>query len=262
MPTYRDHAVVLNCISLRDNDRQYILFTNAHGKISLLAKGTRKGRSKLSPHLSLFGIVDVMIARGKKIDRLAGANAVRVFRHMSTSLEAMSLSQSFLLAVDALTKRELPDERIFLLIEHFFLAMNHANIPLMRAQIIFSCAMIKVLDLLGFGLEFEVCVHCRRPLDAGLLTMNILHGGVECGECAQRSLAPKISVNAVKAFRFFRKDALSLVVLLRLPESVLREVLFFTELMVTMHVDERFVALKYARAMTGGGHEHTSAVHF
>lgn len=246
MATYRDLATVLNIMPLRDNDRQYILFTKTHGKVSVLAKGTRKGKSKLSPHLTFFGVVDVMIAKGKKIDRLAGANVIQLFRPIAENFESLSLCHSFLLALDALTHRELHEPRIFLLIEQFFMAMNHREISLLRAQMIFCSAIMKLLDLLGFGLEFDVCVHCRRPLTEGFLTMNILHGGVECGDCAERSAAPKVSVDAVKAFRFFRKDDLSLAMLLRLPESALREVLFFTELAVTHHVDERFTAVRHA----------------
>jgi DNA repair protein RecO (recombination protein O) len=70
MATYRDKGIVLRSKTLRDADRHYVIFTERHGKVLILAKGSRRGKSKMSPHLGSFGVVDIMIARRPRWPRV------------------------------------------------------------------------------------------------------------------------------------------------------------------------------------------------
>ena len=251
MPTYRDHGIVLKTKIQKDADRYYTLFTEQHGKIMVLAKGTRRGKSKLSPHLALFGVVDIMIAKGKFIDRLAGANLIVPFKTVLSSLEKTTLAQSFLITVDALTKRELSDDRIFQLLKEFLSVLDVSSEVWSEhiRSFLFDAAIIKLLHVLGFGLELHACVRCRRPLVPSGNTIAFLHGGIECASCRD-PLSPAISSDVIKVLRFLGEQPLEDSVVLQMSQVGRRELHFITDLLLTSHSEQRFSALHYLKAVT------------
>ncbi len=249
MPTYRDRGIVLRTKSLRDADRHYVIYTERHGKIVVLAKGSRRGKSKMSPHLGTFGVVDLMIAKGRIIDRLAGAGLAESCRAILTSLPKTALSQGFLLAVDTMTKRDLPDERLFALIREFLLTLDAAPEPEPGGRsLAFDCAAAKLMDLLGFGLELGECVSCRAPLVPEGNVVNVARGGAECASCRD-PFVPPASADAIKALRFFRSESVTAATLLRLGDRARREVGFIVDLLLTAHLEGRFSALHYLKTV-------------
>jgi DNA repair protein RecO (recombination protein O) len=251
MATYRDKGFVLKVRGLRDADRHYAIFTRDHGKIVVLAKGSRKGSSKLSPHLGSFGMVDIMVARGRVIDRLAGASLVDRRPSILDSLEKTALLQSFLVAVDALTKRDLPDERVFLLIDEVQRALADATGAVVGSgrSLLFDAACARFLDILGFGVELGECVGCRAALVPDGNAMNIIRGGIECGDCRD-AMAMAVSPDTIKALRYLRSAPLSTVTQLRMPARARHDVAFVTDLMLTHHLESRFAALHYLRQLS------------
>lgn len=249
MATYCDRGVVLANRTLRDADRHYIIYTAAHGKILVLAKGSRRGRSKMSPHLASFGVADLMIAKGRLIDRLAGASLIRPYRSILLSLQKTALSQGFLLAVDALTKRELPEERVFRLIEEFLAAVDDGPESERGSRgLAFDAAAARLLDLLGFALELRECVRCRLALVPDGNAMNVMLGGVECASC-RGPLSATVSADAIKAMRFFRREPIAASAALVIPAQARREIAFLTDLLLTTHLEGRFHALQYLEAV-------------
>jgi len=252
MPTYREKGIVLASKDLRDADRHYTIFTEGRGKIVVLAKGSRKGRSKMAPHMGAFGVVDLMVAQGRIIDRLAGASLSQAHGGIHASLEKMALAQGMLLAADALIKRELPDERIFSLLAEFLGILDGLpGTSLGNGRgVLFDASLVKLLDLLGFGLELDECVACRSRLVPQGNALSILRGGIECASCKD-PVSMTVSDAVIKALRYFRSEPLRAVPLLRLSSRLRRELAFVIELLLTNHLESRFAALHYVRAVAG-----------
>ncbi len=249
MATYRDKGIVLRTRTLRDADRHYAIFTERHGKVLILAKGSRRGKSKMAPHLGSFGVVDLMIAKGRIIDRLAGADLVRPFRTLMGSLEKTALAQGVLLTVDAMTKRELPEERVFALLAEWFAALDAcAALESGRRHLLFDAAVARLMEILGFGIDLRACVRCRRPLVPEGNAVNVVQGGIECALCKDPAAA-SVSADAIKALRFLRAEPFDAVPNLRLEGRVRREVGFITDLLLVTHLEERFNALQYMKAV-------------
>lgn len=249
MATYRDKGIVLRSRPLRDADRHYVLFTEQHGKILILAKGSRRGKSKMSPHLGSFGVTEIMVARGRVIDRLAGASLETSYRTIMESLEKTALAQGVLLAVDAMIKRELPDERLFALLTEFLAALDAADAPIPgRRHLLFDAVIGRLMESLGFAIDLHFCVRCRDPLVPDGNAINVLQGGIECRKCKD-PVAARITGDAIKALRYLRYEPLMHAQLLGLTGSVRREVGFVTDLMLSTHLEERFGALQYLKAV-------------
>src|SRR3989344_3136218 len=118
--THRTLAFTINYISSGEKDRLYTLFTQDFGKLKLLAKGGRDIKSKLVAHVEPPVLVDVLLARGKSVDRLAGAVVVRDFGKIRASNSRRTAALEALRLVDWLTPYEAPDSAIFELLRNFF----------------------------------------------------------------------------------------------------------------------------------------------
>lgn len=248
MPTYRDRGIVLRIRPVRDADRYYTIFTENHGKISVLAKGSRRGRSKLSPHMAGFGVVDLMIARGRLIDRLAGASLSRPFNGILTSLPGTAVAQSLLLAVDDLTRRELPEERIFRLLSSFLETLDGASSRPEAGGMVFAAAAVKLLDILGFAPELAACVRCRRKLPPETNYLNFLRGGLECSPCrGQQSMA--VEAETAAALRLMRREDLSAAASLPVGGSAEKQINAVVMRLLSGHLEERFAALNYLKSV-------------
>lgn len=253
MPTFRDKAIVLKIRPLRNADRQYVVFTERHGKLSLIAKGTRRGKSKMSPHMGSVGVVDIMVAKGRRFDRLAGASLEISRADLAHSFEKSVFAHSFLAAVDALTKRELPEDRIFRLADEFLAAVaacrsSSAAHAAHLAQL-FDAALWQLFVILGIAPEVDVCVRCRGPLEERRHHFNVIRGGIECPECSDTADGTVISPQTIKALRFFRSATMQGASVLRLPPTIGRELSWLSEILLCEHADDRYGALRFLKAV-------------
>lgn len=250
MSTYRDKAIVLRVRPLKEADRQYIIYTERHGKVSLIARGAKKCKSKMSPHLGAFGVAEVMVAHGRKFDRLAGASLVSPTAAAADSAERSSMTQAFFACADALTRRDQPDARIFSLLAGYLDALAVAPPPAVGTRpLLFDCACSKLFDLLGVGLELAACVRCRGALVPDGNGVNVVRGGVECASCHD-GMSLAVSSGAIKTLRYFRSESLRSSSALRVPPQVRREVSFLIDLLLSDHLDARAPVLRYLHALT------------
>ena len=68
------------------------LFTPQHGKLRVVAKGVRRPGSKKAGHLEPFTLVNLLLARGRELDIITQAEAVRTFPQIRTDLLRLGLA--------------------------------------------------------------------------------------------------------------------------------------------------------------------------
>ena len=71
MPTYQADAIVLRRLDYGEADRIVTLLTREHGKLAAIAKGARRGKSRVSGSLDLFERSTMMLAKGRNLDVVA-----------------------------------------------------------------------------------------------------------------------------------------------------------------------------------------------
>ena len=80
MSTFRTTAIVLNKTRLNEADRLYVLYTPEHGKIEARVRSAARSKSKLAGSIEPISLVEVMIAKGKYYDIIAGAQLVKHYQ--------------------------------------------------------------------------------------------------------------------------------------------------------------------------------------
>lgn len=95
------NAIVLKRINYSDSDRIYTLLTSDFGKISAIAKGVRKIKSRKAGHLDLGCIVKVSLAQGKNLYILTQAETVQTVEFAKGNLK---LANAILEAIESINK--------------------------------------------------------------------------------------------------------------------------------------------------------------
>ncbi|NBW29251.1 DNA repair protein RecO [bacterium] len=85
-------SIVLSRINYGDNDRIVTVITRDQGKIRLIAKGSRKLKSKLAAGIELFSVSEISFIKGKgDIDTLVSSRGIEYFINIQKDLDKIKL---------------------------------------------------------------------------------------------------------------------------------------------------------------------------
>jgi DNA repair protein RecO len=143
---FRTEGVILRRRTFGEADRILTIYTRDYGKVTCLAKGVRRPRSKKAGHVELGNWCKVFIARGKNIDLLTEVEAKRAFGIANFSEEKANRIYHLLELVESLTAEHQKNQQVFILLVHFLkrIAMEE------NFDLVSSVFKIKLLSSLGF----------------------------------------------------------------------------------------------------------------
>ena len=128
--TYTANAIVLGIMQYRDFDRIYTVYTREFGKLTLLARGANKIKSKLAGHIEIGVHSSIMFASGKGFDILAQARSLDSFACARMDAQKLTALCALVEIVDKLTETRNEDEAVFQLLYcalHKLSENNHNN---------------------------------------------------------------------------------------------------------------------------------------
>lgn len=206
--TYNTTGLILKRRDYQENDRLFYVYTREHGKIELVAKGTKKIASKLNAYLEPFYLVKLMIAKGKIFDKLANANVIKSYENLRNDKNLIGFFIINYLSeiIDGLIIGQTPQNKKYdLLLELLDILDNQINNDIKNKKEFFlmlvNIYLLKLLNLLGYRPEIQRCLICHKAI---LLTKNIFDfskGGVICEDCKKVCLIEdyiKVSDKVIK----------------------------------------------------------------
>src|SRR5256885_1777053 len=90
MPIYKVNAIVLRRMDLGETDRILRLLTRECGRVDVVAKGARRGTSRLSGATELFTHSRMMLATGKTLDIVSQCEIRESFPPLRSNLPSLS----------------------------------------------------------------------------------------------------------------------------------------------------------------------------
>lgn len=141
----RTEAVVLKRHNFGEADRILTLYTRDFGKLSALAKGVRRPRSKKAGHVELGTWCKVFLARGKNIDLLIEVETKRAFGIGEISDVRANKIYHLLELVNNLTPWSQKNADVFRLLVIFLKKIEDQEFNLA-----FCVFKVKLLSSLGF----------------------------------------------------------------------------------------------------------------
>lgn len=238
--TRRTLALILNRQDYREHDSLVTVYTPHAGRLSLLARGTKKPSAKLAGHIEPLTLADIMIIRGRGFDYLGSAvtrNSYPLIRHDLNKLYYAGQAISLYLRQ---TEENPGDERLFDLlaewlglIENFF---SGSELAKERGSLFLAALRLKFLSETGHRPEMSRCLVCRQRAEPGENYFDLLNGGLTCGSCRRERLSGQesgknlltISDNCVKMVRFILNSDLATVFRLKADKKLLKELVELT----------------------------------
>ncbi len=161
MAVIKTKGIIIKRINLGEADKIITIITQNRGKIRVVAKGVRKPRARLSGFLEMFHYNEYLLAEGRNLDIVTGANTLDTLHGISRGLKPIALAYYVAEIVDKLIEETQDPGNIFDLIYSTFKEISKGNIKL---NVIKSFFEINILNILGFKPELYKCVECGQSI--------------------------------------------------------------------------------------------------
>jgi DNA repair protein RecO (recombination protein O) len=239
--SYRLSALVLRSRNLGEADRLLTLLSAEKGKITAVAKGARKPRSKLAS-LQLFTLATLQLATGKNLDVITQAQIRLSFPTLRAEIPRFTYAGYFTELADAFSETEQKNRHLFDLTVAAIALLERGIDPEKLAREF----ELKLLDLSGYAPEIEVCVRCAQPIDSPAMHFSPALGGIICQACSREigglPLLHKETRDHLQAIR--KRRGLSLSKGEMLSERGRRELQYFLRSQIEYHLERKPKSLK------------------
>lgn len=215
--TYRTQAVVLGHIEYGEADQILKLFTDEKGKITVIAKGVRKIRSRKAGHLEPFTYVTLFLAKGRNMDIVTQAETIDGFIGLREDLQRVAYAAYVVEVLDRFTYEEGKNAGIFRLLVDTLSRLE----KLPNSAMVIHNYEIRLLDLLGFRPQLFECVDCGEAIQDQDQYFSPLVGGVVCPRCGpRRPEAWQMQRDVLRYLRHLQRTPWNKLETIEIPETV------------------------------------------
>ncbi len=147
--SYTSEGVVLARRHFGEADRILVLYTKNFGRISLIAKGVRRPKSRKRGHIEVFNYLKFQAISGKGLDIMTEAEVIEDFKEIRKNLNRISLAYYFAEVLGRITHERDPNEELFdLILDHLESLKSVKRLKALRLDFIY-----KLLTLMGYWPE-------------------------------------------------------------------------------------------------------------
>lgn len=162
--TYKATGINLKSMPLGESDRLLTILTQEFGLIRVVAPGARKQNSKLGGRSGLFVVNDLLLAKGRSLDKITQAETRESYPRLSQDLGKLAASQYLAEMVLCQALTDQPQEELYYLLnEHLSRLESLSSTPALLPHL--SHAVFHLLALAGITPQVQVCCLTQRSLD-------------------------------------------------------------------------------------------------
>ncbi len=246
---FRTEAIVLARLDLGEADRIFTILTRNRGKMRVIAKGVRRPGSRLGRNLEFFNLCELMLATGRELDVVAGAETLERFDRPREDLDIYGHASYLTEMLLQMTEDgEASPETFDLLLQSLRLLCEGIDPNLITRN--FSLTLCR---LLGFNPELHRCVSCSNPIEPVVNALSPSLGGMLCPVCFSTDHGSiRLSVNAQKFIRTLQRSGLAEAIKLRLDSATANDVDRALQQYARHHARRDLSSLKVLRSIHEG----------
>lgn len=207
MSTKNIEAIILGRKNIGEADRLLLVYSKEEGKVKIIAKGTRKIKSKLASHIEPFTIGNYYLVEGKSFYILAGAEATHQNSNLSGDLSAFQDASYVCELLDLATQEGERNEKLYQTARYILTSLN--SLSPQKRTVLLRYLEFTILESSGYKPNYRICKNCGRELTG----QDYFYGnfeGVYCSNCGKSGL--KISSNALKIMRYFEQNGIGKII--------------------------------------------------
>lgn len=221
--TFNTTAIILNRRAFKESDLLVTFLSRDFGKMTAMAIGAKKIKSKLAGHLEPLREVKLMVAVGREIHKLGQAVTMNTFGvQRGQTPEAVWQAQRAAGLVEKVSPQWQKETKIYDFLKQFLIF----NFQSKFFPNLWSFFSFELLRLAGLAPELQNCLHCHEKISPGKNRFDFLHGGLICSNCAIKTKEENqpISNEAIKVLRYLQHYSLAKSLALKLNDSLSLEI--------------------------------------
>ena len=167
--TYKATGINLKSMPIGESDRVLTVLTREFGLIRAVAPGVRKQRSTIGGRSELFVVNELLIAKGRSLDKITQAETVESHPGLSRNLGKLAGAQYLAELAIASALSDEPQEELFCLLSEHLSRLERLSdrtdtdsLALLVAHL--DQGIFHLLALAGVAPQVQVCCATRRPL--------------------------------------------------------------------------------------------------
>lgn len=215
MSTYWATGITLNHHPLGESDRILVLFTREYGLKRVVAKGSRRPKSKLGGRTEPLICANWFLAKGKSMDLVTQCESITAYRELRADLSRLLSGLYLAELVSATIEEEAPNPELFDCLASTLLALEIAE----STELVVAHFELQLLRLLGYDLELGGCVQCGA--EEGEWGFSGEAGGLLCQACMRVQGGIRLHEKGVILLRRLAAVDLRTLVPHSVPESLI-----------------------------------------
>ena len=234
MSLLKTKGVILKSQDYRENDKLIWIYTEDSGKVTAIARGSKKSKSKfLSITLPLcFG--EFSLFKGKNLYNLQEGKIINSFQGLLNNLDKLTYSSYVCELIDICVE---DNEQNLSLFRDFITCLYLLNTDALDYELLIRSFELKVLKSTGYGLIFDRCSICKKPISVSTYISLSNFGGV-CEEC-NKDHGVYLSKAAYSALRFLNNTPMDKVYRLNLTDEVKKQIEKVTTFIIYSNYSKR-----------------------
>lgn len=174
----KTRALVLRSLALGERDRLVVLFTLEKGKLSAVAPGARKIKSKLAAGVGLFTCGNYLLHMGKSMATVTQMEIEKSFIKIRENAVTYGYGMYFAELIDKLVEEGEANPGLFHLLFNGWLQLEKGQAD---RELLARYFELNLLDLLGYRPHLGGCLTCGNV--KGPLYWHSGTGGILCSRC-------------------------------------------------------------------------------
>lgn len=226
-------TVILKSFPYGDTSKIARCYTRDFGKLSLIGKGVRKGKTLRSGYMEPLNHLSLAFYRNPKreLQIFSKAEFINIWLALKRDVKKISYGFAIVELVDKGVTGEEPHEELFELLVNTLNAVDDAT---GNINVIFWHFEMKFLSLFGFRPNLSTCPDCDGSLDSGVFSHE--RGELVCTNCLGNSEST-ISLRALSLLKKLKQGSLGDALNLQLKAGDRGEVGGFLDRYLRHHID-------------------------
>lgn len=252
MATIATPAILLRRIDYGDFDLILTFFTEACGKLSVIAKHAKKSKKRFAGVLELFTVLKITCSTGRRsgLPVLQEASLEEPFGAIRVNMLKTAYASYWAELVAGWAEESQQMERLYRLLFQVFSGLDQPSVDPALLNLMFQ---MRFLDIAGLCPNLNYCCVCKQNLDHHphhLAGVDLPRGGLRCYGCEVHDESHVcLSRGTIKQLQWLAQGDLKRVERLRFSSQALQEAQQFLEAFVPFHLGREPRSLKVLRRL-------------
>jgi len=243
---YKTEGIVLKSMEYKEADKIVTIFTKNYGKITAIAKGVRKTKSKFGSSLEILTHSVFLFYKGRNIDIVSQTEILESFFSTSKEVFKFAFAANCVEVVNKLTEEREINIGLFNLLKEILHYLRVSDDP----KLLTLSFKWQTMSILGYRPSLDHCCRCnKRVEDQKDMYFNIKEGGLVCNNCLvkDREGCVKVSIYFNKLVRKILITLLSTISSATIPDGRMKELEKITDLYIAYHSEKTFKTDKFLK---------------